>query len=145
MDIYFLEGLGTPSIKYQRSNLKCNLQYYTVWNLCLSLNPPERTVEFKCSYFNALDLIFHCLFAVSSHQFSIHFNLLERCSGGLRFCPPSVHNNLFLFHKGSFLSFQVKSVINLLFAAYTGDVSALRRYWVLHCLQVFEAFSVLFL
>uniref|UniRef100_A0A671T7D6 glutaminase n=1 Tax=Sinocyclocheilus anshuiensis TaxID=1608454 RepID=A0A671T7D6_9TELE len=47
---------------------------------------------------------------------------------GLRFCPPSVHNNLFLFHKGSFLSFQVKSVINLLFAAYTGDVSALRRF-----------------
>uniref|UniRef100_A0A672R7L8 glutaminase n=1 Tax=Sinocyclocheilus grahami TaxID=75366 RepID=A0A672R7L8_SINGR len=28
----------------------------------------------------------------------------------------------------SFLSFQVKSVINLLFAAYTGDVSALRRF-----------------
>lgn len=27
-----------------------------------------------------------------------------------------------------FLVFQVKSVINLLFAAYTGDVSALRRY-----------------
>uniref|UniRef100_A0A8C1Y4K3 glutaminase n=1 Tax=Cyprinus carpio TaxID=7962 RepID=A0A8C1Y4K3_CYPCA len=47
---------------------------------------------------------------------------------GLRFCPPSVHNNLFLFHKGCFLSFQVKSVINLLFAAYTGDVSALRRF-----------------
>ncbi|KAG9465032.1 hypothetical protein GDO78_019039 [Eleutherodactylus coqui] len=28
----------------------------------------------------------------------------------------------------SLLSFQVKSVINLLFAAYTGDVSALRRF-----------------
>uniref|UniRef100_A0A672R738 glutaminase n=1 Tax=Sinocyclocheilus grahami TaxID=75366 RepID=A0A672R738_SINGR len=53
---------------------------------------------------------------------------IQFCTVCLRFCPPSDHNNLFLFHKGSFLSFQVKSVINLLFAAYTGDVSALRRF-----------------
>lgn len=31
-------------------------------------------------------------------------------------------------HKYPFVCPQVKSVINLLFAAYTGDVSALRRY-----------------
>lgn len=54
---------------------------------------------------------------------------------------------LFAFPR-EYLSFpcsQVKSVINLLFAAYTGDVSALRRYagWVMRCvwLWVFEGAS----
>lgn len=53
---------------------------------------------FQCTWFNFSLSI--CCFL--SHQISIHISLLERHSGGLRFCPPSVHNNLFLFHKAIF-------------------------------------------
>lgn len=102
---------------YYMQGLKCN-------SICSSpVFPPEKCV---CVSMHLIEVAFliGCFLSPVLCSF-----LSTRAKGDAHFCPPSVHNNLFLFHKGFFVSFQVKSVINLLFAAYTGDVSALRRYF----------------